>query len=199
VSAAVAVAVTVVDESLQAFARSLLQGPAWQLDPADGRVDVVLGDAPDATDLERVSALVDDAEARGAPLALLAPASDAIAVRRLLEAGVGALVPPEGMLKTLRPSLEALAAGQVCFPLTARPRRSRGERLSMREKQVLGMVVLGQTNAQIAARLHLAESTVKSHLGSSFRKLGVRSRQEAAELILNPANGLGTGILSITR
>jgi DNA-binding NarL/FixJ family response regulator len=60
------------------------------------------------------------------------------------------------------------------------------------------MVVLGLTNGEIAHKLRLSESTVKSHLSSSFTKLGVRSRGEAASLILDPAAGLGTGILVIS-
>jgi len=42
------------------------------------------------------------------------------------------------------------------------------------------MVSRGQTNAQIAESLFLAESTVNSHLMSVFAKLGGNSRREAA-------------------
>jgi DNA-binding NarL/FixJ family response regulator len=69
--------------------------------------------------------------------------------------------------------------------------------LSIREKQVVGLVAMGLMNIEIAERLFLAESTVKSHLSSAFAKLGVRSRHEAVELLLNPASGLGLGILSL--
>jgi len=67
----------------------------------------------------------------------------------------------------------------------------------MREKQVLGLVVMGYMNCQIAERLFLAQSTVKSHLSSAFGKLGVRSRNEAADLILNHERGLGLGVLAL--
>ncbi len=69
--------------------------------------------------------------------------------------------------------------------------------LSIREKQVLGLVTMGLMNSEIAERLFLAESTVKSHLSSAFAKLGVRSRHEAVELVINPDCGLGPGILSL--
>jgi DNA-binding NarL/FixJ family response regulator len=69
--------------------------------------------------------------------------------------------------------------------------------LSSREKQILGLVVMGYMNSQIAEQLFLAESTVKSHLSSAFGKLGVRSRNEAVNLILDPERGLGMGILAL--
>jgi DNA-binding NarL/FixJ family response regulator len=57
---------------------------------------------------------------------------------------------------------------------------------------------MGYMNCDIANQLYLAESTVKSHLSSAFLKLGVRSRSEAVELILDAEQGLGRGILAIT-
>ena len=54
------------------------------------------------------------------------------------------------------------------------------------------------TNSEIGARLFRAESTVKSHLSSAFAKLRVRSRSEAAAMIVDPQGSLGTGILAIT-
>jgi DNA-binding NarL/FixJ family response regulator len=70
--------------------------------------------------------------------------------------------------------------------------------LTMREKQVLSLVVMSLSNGEIARQLYLTESTVKSHLGTAFRKLGVRSRAEAARLVADPERGFGTGILAIT-
>ncbi len=53
-------------------------------------------------------------------------------------------------------------------------------RLTAREHEVLRRTSLGETNAQIAAGLGVTVHAVKFHLGSIFRKLGVRNRTEAA-------------------
>jgi DNA-binding CsgD family transcriptional regulator len=56
--------------------------------------------------------------------------------------------------------------------------------LSPRERQILAMVVLDFSNAEIARKLFVSESNVKNHLSSAFQKLGVKSRSAAAALIL---------------
>jgi len=57
--------------------------------------------------------------------------------------------------------------------------------LTLREREVLRCVGLGMTNIEIAAELHLARSTVKSHLSSAFVKLGVSNRTQAAVVMLS--------------
>lgn len=52
--------------------------------------------------------------------------------------------------------------------------------LSQREQEVLGLVVEGLTNKEIAESLCIAESTVKNHLHNSMEKLHVHNRVEAA-------------------
>ena len=47
-----------------------------------------------------------------------------------------------------------------------------------REKEVLRLILDGETNASIADRLFISGSTVKKHINNSFRKLGIRSRWE---------------------
>jgi DNA-binding NarL/FixJ family response regulator len=55
--------------------------------------------------------------------------------------------------------------------------------LSHRQREILGLVAEGRSNAQIAAHLYLSESTIKQHLRAAYKALGVRNRGEAAQLI----------------
>ena len=52
-------------------------------------------------------------------------------------------------------------------------------KLSAREAEVMSLIADGQTNGQIAARLFLAEKTVKNHVRRIYSKLGVGSRPAA--------------------
>ena len=68
--------------------------------------------------------------------------------------------------------------------------RSNPAGLTQREVQVLRLLVSGNTNPQLARRLHLSARTVDHHVSSILEKLDVRSRTEAV------AAALGLGILS---
>jgi DNA-binding NarL/FixJ family response regulator len=113
-----------------------------------------------------------------------------------LDAGADGIVLLDDLEAQLSTAVHAVCSGQLSLPRELRSWFGK-PRLSPREKQVLSMVVLGFTNREIANKLFLAESTIKSHLSSAFEKLGVRSRSDAVALILDSKNGLGTGILTI--
>ncbi|MFF1376347.1 response regulator [Streptomyces sp. NPDC058308] len=54
--------------------------------------------------------------------------------------------------------------------------------LTRREREILTVIGQGWTNAEIASRLHLAESTVKTHVGRILAKTGTRDRVQAVIL-----------------
>ena len=120
--------------------------------------------------------------------------ADANGVHKAIEAGAHGFVLEVDLVATLAPTVRAVHAGQLVVPPMARASVVRPP-LSHREKQTLQLLVLGLTNAEIAQRLYLAESTVKCHLTSIFSKLGVRSRNEAVAQVVERQDGLGLGVL----
>jgi DNA-binding NarL/FixJ family response regulator len=91
--------------------------------------------------------------------------------------------PPEEVLQGIRAAargesvLDPKAASAL---LAARRVPPPGELLSEREREVLGMVAEGLPNKLIAKRLDISEKTVKAHLTSVFRQIGVTDRTQAA-------------------
>jgi DNA-binding NarL/FixJ family response regulator len=62
--------------------------------------------------------------------------------------------------------------------------------LSARQREILKLVVEGLSNAEIAGRLYLSESTIKQHLGAVYKELGVRNRTQAARTMREHAGGI---------
>jgi DNA-binding NarL/FixJ family response regulator len=97
-------------------------------------------------------------------------------------------VKPEELVDAIR----VVAAGNSLFGPAATQRllerfaaereprqlRSLGQ-LTEREREILNLIASGLSNAEIAGRLYLSETTVKSHVSAVLRKLGVRDRVQA--------------------
>lgn len=116
----------------------------------------------------------------------------------LLSMGADAVLLERDVDAILGPVARVAAAGQVSVPAALRHAIQRPA-LSHRERQILGLAVAGLTNAQIARRFFIAESTVKTHLSSAFRRLGVHSRREAAALIFASDEVLRRSVLASVR
>jgi DNA-binding NarL/FixJ family response regulator len=118
-------------------------------------------------------------------------------LRNAVDSGADAVVVESRLPATLSVTVRAVCAGQACLPRELRRQFDRPA-LSARERQVVGMVAAGDTNAEIADRLYLAESTVKGHLAAAFSKLGVHTREEAAALVHDPESRLGIALLALS-
>jgi DNA-binding NarL/FixJ family response regulator len=62
--------------------------------------------------------------------------------------------------------------------------------LSVRQREILELVVEGLSNTEIAGRLYLSESTIKQHLRAVYKELGVHNRTEAAKTMRERAGGV---------
>ncbi|WP_184579062.1 response regulator transcription factor [Streptomyces zagrosensis] len=62
--------------------------------------------------------------------------------------------------------------------------------LTKREVEVLLLLADGESNRSLARQLNIAERTVRAHVTSLMRKLGARSRVEAALIVYNHRNAL---------
>lgn len=106
-----------------------------------------------------------------------------------LESGASGYLLKDSTFDQLREAIETALAGKGTYlsPIVAQRLWSRTQRnqaassleLSDREREVLVELVNGSRNEQIANNLFVSVKTVKSHLGSIFRKLEVSNRTEA--------------------
>ena len=114
-----------------------------------------------------------------------------------LAAGASAFLlkaaPPEDLIKAIRVVAEgdALLAPSVTKKLieefAKRPERATYrsetlETLTDREREVMGEIARGLTNAEIAQKLHVSETTVKTHVAHLLDKLELRDRVQAVIL-----------------
>ena len=113
----------------------------------------------------------------------------------LLQLGIRGIVPKDSPVELIFKSIRKVSDGELWVdretmgdimealamprdPQTEAPRRSSS--VTHREREVLTLVVQGQTNKRIAKRLRMAEDTVKHHLTSIFGKTGTANRLELA-------------------
>ncbi len=108
---------------------------------------------------------------------------DAMAALRM---GAHAFVQKRYAVETLMEAIRSAAQGLVWIPpalhaeLATQLRSSGRSQLSNRETEVIRCVAAGLRNAEVAERLSIGESTVKTHLNNIFQKLGIRDRVELA-------------------
>ena len=78
--------------------------------------------------------------------------------------------------RVTRRMIELFAGDLPAMPGAARPASTLLDSLTPREREILVAVAAGLNNAELAARFHLSESTVKTHVGRILQKLDARDR-----------------------
>jgi DNA-binding NarL/FixJ family response regulator len=122
------------------------------------------------------------------PVVVFSPQLDLPLARDALQAGASGFVHAEVMPDQLVRALAVAARGELVAPrellryVLTNDQSSDLAALSVRQREILGHVVEGLSNAEIGRRLYLSESTIKQHLRAAYKLLGVSNRTEAANL-----------------
>jgi DNA-binding NarL/FixJ family response regulator len=134
----------------------------------------------------------------GVAVVVLTSFSDRARILGALDAGAAGYLLKDAEPAELEKALAAAARGDAPLDpkaarelLSARGPSAPASELSEREREVLVMVAEGLPNKLIARRLGISEKTVKAHLTSVFRTIGVADRTQAA--LWAERNGLTRG------
>lgn len=147
--------------------------------------DIVLVDGADPPPATSTS----DAAIR---IVLLTDSIDASEFGRLSQLGIRAVLPRDSSIQEIAAALEAASedltviAPEFLYELLREPSADGHdeveylhEPLTMREREVLGLLAEGAGNKEIAVKLKISESTAKFHVSSILGKLGAATRTEA--------------------
>ena len=171
-------------------------------DAGDGAaaLDLVAQHRPDVVLMDLRMPVLDGVEATrritaehpGVAVLMLTTYADDESIATALRAGaLGYLTKDAGRVE-IASALRSAAAGQSTFDpavagklvaaLTgsaAPAPRTNPDGLTAREIEVLALMAEGLSNPEIAARLYIGQTTVKTHINNAFAKIGVRNRAEA--------------------
>ena len=121
---------------------------------------------------------------------------DDASIARALAAGARGFLTKDASRQDIAAALRLVARGQATFdakvsarlvagltpPAVPRAPDPRLAELTDREREVLGLIGEGLTNTEIADRLFVSTSTVKTHINNLFAKLQLRDRAQAVRL-----------------
>ncbi|MDP3817349.1 response regulator transcription factor ErdR [Pseudomonas sp.] len=127
------------------------------------------------------------------PVVMVSAQEDQAIVARSREFGASGFIPKSSSLETIQQAVRLVLEGELWWPqpsqaaiaLSAEAKAASAGLASLTPQQfrVLTMVCDGLLNKQIAYELSVSEATVKAHVTAIFRKLGVRTRTQAALLL----------------
>ena len=152
--------------------------------PVDGEPDVVLFDVTPLqsgviSDLDRLVSSTGSVVI-AVTLDRLRPDLEALALKRGAAAAIPLGISAEDLVGVIRAAIE----GDLSEHPVVRSRKDieysgKGAGLSERESQILGLIVQGKSNQEIAEGSFLSINSVKTYIRSAYRKLGLSSRTQA--------------------
>ena len=127
------------------------------------------------------------------PVVMVSAQDDASIMVRSREFGASGFIPKSSSMTDIQQAVSAVLEGDVSWPpkafeavqVSAEAKAASEGLASLTPQQfrVLTMVCEGLLNKQIAYELGVSEATIKAHVTAIFRKLGVRTRTQAALLL----------------
>ena len=125
------------------------------------------------------------------PVVIISATTDPRVMRRSVDFGSSGFIPKSSSLKTIATAIQSVLDGEVWLPeaaLTTEDEALREDQelaqkiatLTPQQFRVLMMLADGLLNKQIAAKLQVSEATIKAHVTAILRKMGLRSRTQAA-------------------
>jgi DNA-binding NarL/FixJ family response regulator len=148
----------------------------------EGKPDLILFDLmlPGVHHVEAFRLL--DSHAPGVPLVAVSADERPRMIADLLRAGARGYIPKSTNTEIMLGALRLVLSGGTFVPEAAIPEPSRKAENSVppRERQVLELLAAGHGNKSIAAQLRMAESTVRVHVTSILKRLGLASRADVA-------------------
>ncbi len=127
------------------------------------------------------------------PVVMISAQEEPSIVARAREFGASGFIPKSSSLETIQEAVRAVLDGDLYWPSQMlEPSQVSDEvkaataglsSLTPQQFRVLTMVCDGLLNKQIAYELNVSEATIKAHVTAIFRKLGVRTRTQAALLL----------------
>jgi DNA-binding NarL/FixJ family response regulator len=139
------------------------------------------------------------------PVVVLTTYADDDSVVAALSAGAAGYLTKDAHRDDIRRALEAAVAGQAVLDASVQAALLKAARQGVvarpatlpdgptdREAEVLALIASGLSNHEIAERLYVAETTVKTHVNRIFAKTGSRDRAQAA--VYAHRHGLDTSV-----
>ena len=127
------------------------------------------------------------------PVVMISAQEEPAVVARAREFGASGFIPKSSPLETLQQAVRSVLDGDTWWPQQELAEGAVSDEakavsaglasLTPQQFRVLTMVCDGLLNKQIAYELNVSEATVKAHVTAIFRKLGVRTRTQAALLL----------------